>query len=288
MAARAHGQRVPEIGRSGKFAQHPVDIPQIAQAAIHLAIGKQMRDRMADHVCGRQDMEPVPAAELGQPYAFLLRIGLQRDGRCEHGGGIRAGPRRAGKDGVMHIDHPVPLTVDQRRQLMHPAAIILIVIGVFLHPFPSGREQRLLHLIQILFGDKDVQITNRAASPGNHVRRNIGRAFQQNRLAMIVFQRAAAAIGFPQRRAPLLFGRAPRVGQHGLHLDGQTAPFQPDGQRTDQPFRAGHRDQCIPLARPEIAGQPRVPQGGGEAANGGHGHCAQSWSISSSPSSPRR
>src|SRR3546814_9916643 len=45
---------------------------------------------------------------------------------------------------VVDVDHPIALAVDQRRQFVHPAAIIHIVIGIGLDPFPPRAKQRRL------------------------------------------------------------------------------------------------------------------------------------------------
>ena len=65
----------------------------------------------------------------------------------------------------MHINHLVALLVDQRRQFMHMIAVISIIIGVWLYPFPACGEQRGLNLIKPRAWHQDIEITNQPPAP---------------------------------------------------------------------------------------------------------------------------
>src|SRR3546814_17326203 len=65
----------------------------------------------------------------------------------------------------MHIDHPVAFLMDQRRQFVHPSAVILIVIGIWLHPLPSSGDQPGLHRVEPGARDHDVKIAYGTSDP---------------------------------------------------------------------------------------------------------------------------
>src|SRR3546814_6474561 len=74
-------------------------------------------------------------------------------------------PRSQRQDSVMHIDHPVAFLMDQRRQFVHPSAVILIVIVIWLHPLPSSGDQPGLHSVEPGARDHDVKIAYGTADP---------------------------------------------------------------------------------------------------------------------------
>ena len=126
----------------------------------------------------------------------------------------------------MHIDHPVALFVDQRRQFVHMVAVIGVVIGVFLHPFPTCGQQHRLYRAQVCAGDHDVEVADMAALGCLQSGGGIGGAFHQNDLVRVIGQRPARAIGLPQGRALLIFGIGAFIGQDRRdrirqHLSGQ-------------------------------------------------------------------
>ena len=85
-------------------------------------------------------------------------------------------------------------------------AVIGVVIGVFLHPFPAAFvQQKRLHLRQIFARHHDVEVANRSAVTGKQPSGGISSALKQHDLAVIVRQSAPGAIGLPKRGPPLIF-----------------------------------------------------------------------------------
>src|SRR3546814_10545197 len=101
------------------------------------------------HVLRRQYEQPIAERHTVSNYDF----------------GVRSLPRSQRQDSVMHIDHPVAFLMDQRRQFVHPSAVILIVIGIWLHPLPSSGDQPGLHSVEPGARDHDVKIAYGTADP---------------------------------------------------------------------------------------------------------------------------
>ena len=89
-----------------------------------------MRRCVNDHVLRRQHAQTVLEGQALRDQFFCIRMWTsgQRQNR------------------VMHVDHPIAIAVDQGGQLMHPTAIIGIVISVRLYPLPPCLEQRRLDI----------------------------------------------------------------------------------------------------------------------------------------------
>ena len=185
-----------------------------------------------DHpVFGRQRPDILPRRH---------RVGQQ-------GVGIGLGPRRQRQDGMMHVDHPVTLDMDHRRQFMHPLAIIGIVIGVFLHPFPARRHQRRLDLRHCRTRHQNIQVADEAALPRHQSSGCIGRAFEHHQPHAERRQRRRRAIRLPQGLARLPRRVHARVAQDGLDRFRQPHSLDPPRQCRDQPLRLRRRDQAVPL-----------------------------------------
>ena len=162
--------------------------------------------------------------------------------------GVGRRPRGQRQDGVVDVDHPVAGAVDQRRQLVHPAAVIDVVIAVgLLHPLPAGVEQRRLDRVEA-----------RRAAPGCRDRRRCGRRWRRDRRrgrrcpsAGSPARRAAPARGapFPPPTAP---GCAPapasRRAASKMRRDPRRdrPPLHPEGEAADQLLGAGGADQRRP------------------------------------------
>ena len=97
----------------------------------------------------------------------------------------------------MHVDHPVALRMDQRRQLVHPLPVIGIVIGIGLDPFPARSEQHCLDLIEPLARDENVEIADRPPYGGIQPGGGEGGALEQHHAARVASQRHLRAFGFP-------------------------------------------------------------------------------------------
>ena len=74
----------------------------------------------------------------------LCRIGLE--------------PGCFGQDRVVHVEHRVPEYVLHRRQLMHPLAVVLLVVGRVVGAGPTTRHERGLNLRQSGLGYQEVNV----------------------------------------------------------------------------------------------------------------------------------
>ena len=160
----------------------------------------------------------------------------------------------------MHIDHPVALAMDQRRQFVHMVAIIAVIIGVWLDPFPAGIKQGGFDDRQIVTRHHDVEIADAAPDAGSEICRDIGGAFHQHDLARIAGQRPSRAVRFPQG---LLAGEimgADGILQNSAHPVRHGDIGEPMRQRADQRFRARDADQFRPLAAVQPLDAGRFPQ----------------------------
>ena len=81
----------------------------------------------------------------------------------------------------MDIDHPVALTVNQRGQFVHPAAVIGLIVGIVLNPFPARAEQRRFNVFEPVAGDEDVEIANLSTQRIGQAGSGIGGALEQDR-----------------------------------------------------------------------------------------------------------
>src|SRR3546814_9324024 len=127
-----------------------------------VCVGEQMSGGVDDHVLGTKGAEAV----------------LERDAVSDHGRGVGPGAGGERQDRMVDVDHPVALFVDERRQLVHPAAVIEVVIGVLLHPFPAGGEKGVLNGIETFARDDDVEIADRASLARRKARGDIGGALR--------------------------------------------------------------------------------------------------------------
>ena len=180
--ARPFRKRVAKVRIfAAELSHQPVDVPEVAHAPRQVAIGDHMRGGMADHVRRRERV---------QTRRQLSRIGDQRRGI-----GLRPGGQR--QDGVVHVDHPVALRMDQRRQLVHPLAVIGIVIGIGLDPFPARCEQKRLDLVQPVARDENVEIADRPPDGSIQPGGGEGGALEQHHAARVASQRHLRAFGLP-------------------------------------------------------------------------------------------
>lgn len=222
-----------------------VDVPQITHPPRKVAIGDQMRSGMDDHV--RRAQHPQAIVERN-------RIGDQ----CVR---IRGDPRGQRQDSVVDINHPITHSVDQRRQLVHPAAIIGVVIGIGFHPFPARSEQHLLHGIKRCARHQNVEVADRTPHPCLKARRDIGRPFEQHHRHPQRRKRAARHFGFPKRGGAPLFSRRARITQQPRDGGRHRQPGQPVSECADHLLGAGNRDQAGPAVRIERPDGGRIAQG---------------------------
>ena len=150
--------------------------------------------------------------------------------------------------------------MDHRRQFMHPLAIIGVVIGVFLHPFPACRHQRPLHRLHGGARHENIEIANEAPLPRGQPRRCIGRAFEHDQRHADRGQGVGRAVRLPQCLPRLPLRIHPGILQDRLHAVRQLHPLDPPCQRGDQSFRLGRRQQAVPARRVQRLDRSRIAQ----------------------------
>ena len=212
---------------------------------------------------GRGVKQTVRTGKDGQAVSKRLAGRQQRLG-------VRGDPGGERQDRVVDIDHPVALAMDQRGQLVHPAAIIGIVIGIGLHPFPAGGEQGGLCFPDPVAGDQNVQIADVAAHRGRKPGGSEGGALEQNDRHAQRRQRPPGHLGLPERGQADLPGRGDRVVDQALHRGGERQAVQPVGQRARHLLGPGHSEELGPFPRSEIHGEARRAQHMGQAPAGRH------------------
>ena len=197
---------------------------------------------MDDHIVGREHPKAI-----GEHHA----VGDQ-------GPGIGRDPRGQRQDGVMHIDHAITIAVDERRQLMHPAAIICVVIGIGLDPFPPRAEQRPLNSVDRRTRHQNIEIADRAPLARRQPRCREGGALQEHDRAADDRQHAPRHFGFPQSGDPLLRRRGARIRQNARGCGRHRLTLKPGRQRADHLFGARHGDQRRPAPRVERSDHRRI------------------------------
>ncbi|PAV72433.1 hypothetical protein WR25_14256 [Diploscapter pachys] len=225
MPRRLVDQRQAEGGIAlRRLAIQAVDIPQVAQAARQIAVGEQMRRRMDDHRRGRQHRQPV--AQRHRPRDQRRRVGPY--------------PRGQRQDRMVDVDHPVALRMDQRRQFVHPAPVIGVIIRIGLHPFPARRDQRRLNGLHRLARHQDIEVADRPPLPRRQARCDESGPLQQHDRNAERRQRPPRHLRLPQGRAAPILGRGARIAQQQRDVLGQRQAVQPPRERAQQLFGARH------------------------------------------------
>jgi len=127
-------QRRPETWLLSKMAEQIMDIDQIpqAQALVRIALEKQVDQRVEDHVGGRENVQSRVA---------------KRPSRREQRRWIGAESAGPGQKPMMDIDFGAPLLMTERRNLVHPDAIVTVLVGVDLRPEPAALEQSVFDFL---------------------------------------------------------------------------------------------------------------------------------------------
>ena len=240
--AVARGARGQPVG--ARVRQQTVNIPQVAQRAGQIAIGEQMRGGVDD---------PVMRAQDAQPVRQDVTVGDQQRG-------IRRRPRGRWQDGVMDVDHAIADAVDQRRQLVHPAPIIEVVIGIGLHPFPAGGKQCRLHRGQGGLRHENVEIADGTPLPRRQPGRDIGGALQQHDRNAQRGERMPGHVRLPQGRSAFGLRLHRGIGAPVRDRGGDIDLRQPRGERAGQPFGYRDRQHRVPAVGVERRRQRGIGQ----------------------------
>ena len=263
--AGACGQARPEFAVRGSVAQQQVEIGQVAQAMRQLAVVEQMGGGMQNAVFRRQHID------AGQAF--------HRDGAAAQLGRVGMVARGVGQDGVVHVDHGGALDVLHRGDLVHPAAVIALVVFRQSAGVPAGQHERGLGLRQMLARHQDVDVVEQPPFGGGQAGGDVGRTLEHDQRAVEVGQRGADLLQFPAHGCALLVGQ--RSGgiempaRHARYRGRQTVLMKTVRQACQQPRRAGLPHQGVPFAAGETADGIGRAQGAGEQIAGVGFHAVQ-------------
>ena len=79
----------------------------------------------------------------------------------------------------MNIEHCPALDVLQRRQFMHPFAIITLVIRILMGGYPAMSEQQALRLVQSCLRQHDVDVGEEPAPGRGKIRHQVSGALEE-------------------------------------------------------------------------------------------------------------
>ncbi len=153
------------IARS-KMPQQPVEIAEIAQATAEFAFGEKMGGAVQHHIGGGEH------GDAGQ--------GCDRDRGIAQAPAVDGEARGRRHDGVMHIDRRLSPLMLQRRQLMHPIAIIALVVVVGFGRVPPGLHQQPLGLLEPLAREQNIDIAEQPPCRGRQAGGGVSGALQED------------------------------------------------------------------------------------------------------------
>ena len=180
----------------------------------------------------------------------------------------------------MHVDHPVARFVDQRWQLMHMVAVIGVVIGVLLHPFPTGRKQSRFGCVHAIARHENVEIPDETPPACVHASCEVGGALQQEHRQPKRRQRLTRHLRLPQRLSPIGFRRTSGTVEHARRRLRHIEPRQAMRKRTQEALGLRDGQHRRPLMRPQLCRAGRVGQHPGKDPGIPHVSSAQSSSTS--------
>ena len=156
---------------------------------------------------------------------------------------------------VMHVEHGAAADVGQRRQFVHPAPVVALVVVVLLLRVPPGEQQRAFDLAQLGARHQNVDVAKQTARRRRQVGDGIGGALEQQSGAVDIRQSLRYAPCFPTDSLTLLGGHGTGSGQvrsHRIRQAGiQAKGFGLHGEPGQQPGRAGLAQQQVPACQVE-------------------------------------
>ena len=167
----------------------------------------------------------------------------------------------------------------QRWQLVHPAPVIAIVVGVALLADPARREQRAFDGAELAPIDHDVDIGKEPARCRRKPGCQIGGALEQHDRRVERVERAADAVDFPHHLMALALGHAEgafevlaRPVRHVAHPASIDETLRQAGL---QAALAGLPEHALPIARRQAGRRIRLDQQSGQEI-AAHGRVASS------------
>ena len=154
-------QTVPEPRvPPGKVPQHAIQVPQIPQPVVKFPLVEQVGGAVDHHILPGQGEDT---------WLYLHQI--LKEQVC-----IDIGRRGRWQNSVVQIEGRTPFPVGQRRDLVHPLAIVAFVVAIDVTAFPAELVERLLHLIDSVLGYDDIDIGNQPPATDRQTRHQVGAA----------------------------------------------------------------------------------------------------------------
>ncbi len=173
----------------------------------------------------------------------------------------------------MHIDRGAAQAVGQRRDLVHPAAIVAIVVGIDRAAGPALAQERPLDIGERRLGHQDVDIVEETAARRRQIGENVGGALQQDEIDADRRQRLPDAAHLPTHVARMLLGEdalgREMTARRRRHASEEIALGELDGQSCQQPGAAPLADDEIPIHQIHQRKDAGILQGHRQAVRSG-------------------
>ena len=173
-----------------------------------------------------------------------------RDGAAAQLGGIRVVACGVGQDRVMHVDHGGALDVLQRGDLVHPAAVVALVVLRQAGGVPACQHECGLGLRQPLARHQNIDVIEQSPRRSGQVGGDVGRALEHDQRTVEIGQRSAKLSAVPS--APPCAACRPAFRRH------RNASAPPLVLRPST--RAGESGAPdVPAVRPRVPAAPACP-----------------------------
>ena len=253
---RPRPQFLPGDQVTQEFIEQQPLVDEIAQAVTKLALVEHMGGGMQQQIGPGQKIQVV---ETGQGARF-----------CKHPVGIRLQPRGLGQDAMVHVQHGAPLDVLHGGQLMHPAPVVTLVVGIAvrLRRHPAFHRQAPLDVSDGGLGHHDVDIGKTAAAGTFQSPCHIGRPLEQHHGATErrqgLGQQADLPTHVPGLGLRLHAGRLEVPAGLGRNAVRRAPFFEQQAQPGQQACMAGLANEQIPVRQTQPDGLRRVAEDVGQ------------------------
>ena len=223
------------------LAQQRVEVDQVAQPVLPLALVEQMRRAVQHQIDRRRDAEARVAGQRPGASQDQVRTGLDA--------------RRLGQDVVVQVEHGLALDVRHRRQLVHPLAVVALLVRVVGAAVPAAQHQGGFGRGELLARDQQVDVGEQPPRARGQARSGIGRALEQHDRPAGLGQRGRELGQLPMHGAFLLRRHGVGGVQMALHrqrdrrLDAGAA--RECGQAAEQAGRMRLRHEGVPVGEIE-------------------------------------
>ena len=236
-------------GRGQRLPRQCVQVEQVAQAVVEFAFVEEVAGAVQQQA---ERIERQHAVVPGHRHRALHQRRV-----------VDAHARGVGQDRVVHVDVRAAPLVPHRRQLVHPVAVVLVVVGVHLGHGPAVLDERALDLGEPLARHEDVDIGKEPPAAGLEPEQRVRGAFQQHHRHRGRNGLADAA-HLPVDHRPLPLGD--EVGRQQVHrgvgryVVALPAAFQHVRQPRDEVRSARLADRQLPVERAQRRGRGRAQQ----------------------------